>query len=116
MGSSTAVASTFEFTCRLGSLWNRVEPEDRDAFSSPEIWGGRPLRILVAEGNPVNPIIATRTLHQRGHDVRVVSTGVEAIKTWEAESFDLILIDNQNAGNERCGGCATDSPARIGFA
>jgi CheY-like chemotaxis protein len=38
---------------------------------------------------------SNRILHQRGHQATVVSTGVGAIKAWEAEPFDLILIDNQ---------------------
>ena len=53
------------------------------------------MRILDAEDNPVNQLITTRILRQRGHEATVVSTGVEAINAWEAEPFDLILIDNQ---------------------
>ena len=83
--------STFAFTCKLGVV---AVPDEQPARST-ERCASRPLRILLAEDNPVNQLIAMRTLHQRGHEVTVVSTGVDAIKTWESESFDLILIDNQ---------------------
>lgn len=90
--STPNAGSTFAFTIELGMV---MEAETQAVRLSPEIWCGRPLRILLAEDNPVNQIIVTRTLHQRGHEVTAVSTGIEAIKNWEAESFDLILIDNQ---------------------
>jgi CheY-like chemotaxis protein len=90
--STPNAGSTFAFTIKLAMV---TEAETQAARPGPEIWSGRPLRILLAEDNPVNQIIVTRTLHQRGHEVTAVSTGIEAIKNWEAESFDLILIDNQ---------------------
>jgi signal transduction histidine kinase/ActR/RegA family two-component response regulator len=90
--STPNAGSTFEFTCSLGIV---AEAHEHSASSSPQTWSSRPLRILLAEDNPVNQLIATRILNRRGHEVTVVSTGMQAIKTWEAERFDLILIDNQ---------------------
>jgi len=89
--STPNTGSTFAFNCKLG-----IPAEPREQTAAPATRSGsRPLRILLAEDHPVNQLIATRTLHQRGHQVTVVSTGVQAIETWEAEPFDLILIDNQ---------------------
>jgi signal transduction histidine kinase/CheY-like chemotaxis protein len=90
--STPDAGSTFAFTCNLGIAG---EPLGQAAVLATEIGTGRPLRILLAEDNPVNQLIAAKILHRRGHEVRVVSTGLDAVKTWEAEPFDLILIDNQ---------------------
>ena len=56
---------------------------------------GRSLRILVAEDNPVNQKLATRLLEKRGHMPLVVGDGREALNAYEAETFDLILMDIQ---------------------
>ena len=53
------------------------------------------LRILVAEDNPVNQLLATRLLEKRGHRVVIAATGREALVTLETESFDLVLMDVQ---------------------
>jgi two-component system sensor histidine kinase/response regulator len=51
------------------------------------------LRILLAEDNPVNQLYASTLLQQSGHYVRVARTGREALTAFEAESFDLALMD-----------------------
>jgi len=55
----------------------------------------RPLRVLVAEDNPVNQLVARRLVEKRGHSVTVVGNGREAIEALEAESYDLVLMDVQ---------------------
>src|SRR5450755_2920154 len=54
-----------------------------------------PLRVLVAEDNPVNQIVIRRTLDRRGCDVTVVATGVQAVETLETQSFDVVFMDVQ---------------------
>ncbi len=56
---------------------------------------GRPLRILVAEDNPVNQELAVRVLKKRGHAPVLVSNGKEALAALESNSFDLVLMDVQ---------------------
>jgi len=58
----------------------------------------RKLRILLAEDNPVNQKLAVRILEKRGHMVVVASDGRQAIDAWEAQPFDLILMDVQMPG------------------
>ncbi len=53
------------------------------------------LRILVAEDNPVNQIVATSMLRSRGHTVDVVETGTEALDAVKTRSYDLVLMDVQ---------------------
>ncbi len=54
-----------------------------------------PLRILLAEDNPVNQVVATRLLEKRGHAVIAVENGREALAAVQRESFDLALLDLQ---------------------
>ncbi len=54
-----------------------------------------PLRVLLAEDNPVNQQVARRMLEKIGHTVTVVSNGREALHALERQTFDLILMDVQ---------------------
>jgi two-component system, sensor histidine kinase and response regulator len=53
------------------------------------------LRILLAEDNPVNQLLATRLLEKRGHRVEVAANGREALAALEKEEYDLVLMDVQ---------------------
>lgn len=55
----------------------------------------RPLRILLAEDNEVNQLVAVRLLKNRGHSVEVVNNGREALAALEREAVDLVLMDVQ---------------------
>jgi signal transduction histidine kinase/ligand-binding sensor domain-containing protein/DNA-binding response OmpR family regulator len=79
---------------------------DRDAEEPPApepAAGGLPgkarsaasLKILVAEDNPINQMVAVRLLEKRAHRVTVAATGREAVAAVERERFDLVLMDVQ---------------------
>ena len=53
------------------------------------------LRILVAEDNAVNQKLVARLLEKRGHKVKVVANGREAVESLDQDSFDLVLMDMQ---------------------
>jgi signal transduction histidine kinase/DNA-binding response OmpR family regulator len=55
----------------------------------------RSLRVLVAEDNPVNQLLATRLLEKRGHRVVVAANGREALAALENEGYDLVFMDVQ---------------------
>ena len=55
----------------------------------------RPLKILLAEDNPLNQKLAMRLLEKKGHRITVVNDGKEALARWEREPFDLVLMDVQ---------------------
>jgi signal transduction histidine kinase/DNA-binding response OmpR family regulator len=55
----------------------------------------RPLRILLAEDNPVNQMVAMRLLEKLGHTVMVVANGRDAVLISEEQKFDLVLMDVQ---------------------
>ena len=50
-------------------------------------------RVLVAEDNPVNQLVATRILERLGCQVDVVANGEEAISAIKSMSYELVLMD-----------------------
>lgn len=58
--------------------------------------GGSPVaRLLLAEDNAVNRMVAVRILQDLGYQVTTVEDGVEALEKLAAEEFDLLLSDVQ---------------------
>jgi PAS domain S-box-containing protein len=50
-------------------------------------------RILLAEDNPINALLIRELLRRRGHSVREVASGQDALDALERERFDLLLTD-----------------------
>ncbi|MBN8729572.1 MAG: response regulator [Acidobacteria bacterium] len=55
----------------------------------------RPLRVLVAEDNAINQVLAKRMLERRGHMVDVAGNGRAAVEAVTRERYDLVLMDVQ---------------------
>lgn len=97
MGGSISVesqaqrGSTFVFTVRARPLEAAVEEPASSAPMTPTA----PLRILVAEDNPVNQTLVSRILVRAGHTVAVAANGQEAVEMCSSGRFDLILMDVQ---------------------
>ena len=53
----------------------------------------RPLRVYLAEDNPVSQRLVVRILEKRGHSVRVGSSGRDAVEALERDRYDLVLMD-----------------------
>jgi CheY-like chemotaxis protein len=53
------------------------------------------LRVLLAEDNPVNQLLATRLLEKRGHRVTIAANGRDALAALDKESYDLVFMDVQ---------------------
>ena len=71
-------------------------PENPTApVAPPQIQQTQALRILVAEDNAVNQLVARGLISRIGHEVTVVSNGQEAVDLVAREKFDLILMDVQ---------------------
>jgi PAS domain S-box-containing protein len=86
--------STFHFTARLGRVPAAAAPVpvgDSASRSRPS----RTLRVLLAEDNAVNQLLAVRLLERQGHAVTVVDTGRAALAAVCRERFDLVLMDVQ---------------------
>jgi CheY-like chemotaxis protein len=54
-----------------------------------------PLRILLAEDNPVNQKVARRMLEKLGYDTQLAGNGLEAVAASIAAPIDVILMDVQ---------------------
>ena len=86
--------STFSFKTRFDhrstSSKNRVR-----APVAPRAAGqiDRRLRVLLAEDNLVNRVVAVRLLEKRGHSVEVAGNGREALDATELGIFDVVLMD-----------------------
>jgi two-component system sensor histidine kinase/response regulator len=53
------------------------------------------LRVLLAEDNAVNRMLATRILEKKGHTVVATVNGIEALAALKDCQFDLVLMDVQ---------------------
>lgn len=74
-----------------------VEPDleaARDEATHTRVGSGG-LRILVAEDNKVNQMVASRLLNNLGHVVELASNGREAVAAFQQSHWDLILMDCQ---------------------
>jgi CheY-like chemotaxis protein len=75
----------------LASVLNPAgTPSSANPGSPPPAW-----RILLAEDNKVNQLVARRLLESRGHSVTVVADGRAAVSAAIAGAFDLVLMDVQ---------------------
>jgi signal transduction histidine kinase/CheY-like chemotaxis protein/HPt (histidine-containing phosphotransfer) domain-containing protein len=54
-----------------------------------------PLRVLLAEDNPINSVLAAEFCRRRGHDVTAVPDGRRALEAHASGSFDVLLVDLQ---------------------
>jgi signal transduction histidine kinase/CheY-like chemotaxis protein/HPt (histidine-containing phosphotransfer) domain-containing protein len=78
----------------LLGLTRAPNPQPRpDITVEPSAPSVRPLRILLAEDNPVNQKLTVTLLEKDGHSVRVAGNGKEAVAAWEEESFDVVVMD-----------------------
>src|SRR5262249_3343080 len=88
--------STFWLRVPLGRPQAPRPPADGEGRSQPgNSAPSRRLRILVAEDNQANPMVATALLEGAGHSVRVVADGRQVLAAHAEERFDLILMDVQ---------------------
>jgi CheY-like chemotaxis protein len=55
----------------------------------------RPLRLLVADDNPINCRLAGIMLQKAGHSVTTVANGADAVAAVATEAFDAVLMDVQ---------------------
>ena len=64
-------------------------PADRRSVR-PRLW-----RVLLAEDNPVNQRLAVRILEKHGCAVTIASDGCEALRKYQEQIFDVVLMDVQ---------------------
>ena len=93
--SEIGKGANFHFTVRLRVANNAVCKTVAHEELSPATVAASHLRILVAEDNHVNQVLASRLLERRGHEVVVVGDGQEVLEVLSKQVFDVILMDVQ---------------------
>jgi signal transduction histidine kinase/ActR/RegA family two-component response regulator len=99
MGGTISVESTpgqgsiFRFDIRLRAVRAEGEPAPGAAAAGAAVPRRRGLRILLAEDNPTNRLVATRMLERGGHQVEAVTNGAEAVVAVREGRFDLVVMD-----------------------
>ena len=93
--------STFWFTLPVAAADNRREGVDiTPEVNTPEVARlgdigrmARAPRVLVAEDNPVNQMLAKRLFQKLGCTFDLAANGVEAVRLAEENAYDIIFMD-----------------------
>lgn len=94
MRSVVGKGSTFSFTLRFRRLpQSSRRPKAPRRATRPAPLDG--LRVLLAEDNDINQIVATEILKMKGIAVDVASNGLEAVDMARSGAYDVILMDIQ---------------------
>jgi len=73
-----------------------TRPEPGDAVGFDREMGRRhPLRILLAEDNPTNQILAREVLGRLGYGVDIAGNGLEVLEALQRQPYDVIFMDVQ---------------------
>ena len=67
-----------------------ARPDPAPPKTGPDLAG---VRILLAEDNPTNQMVATQMLRALRAEVTVTSDGAEALAAYEIGSFDMVVLD-----------------------
>jgi CheY-like chemotaxis protein len=79
----------------MGALSGRPADTRAPGPSTAAPRKGPRLRVLVAEDNAVNQLVAVGMLERAGHHAVVAGNGREALALLERQAFDLVLMDVQ---------------------
>lgn len=105
-GSGLGLALAHRLAAAMGGkLWLDSLPGECARFcftvrcgAAPAPEKPRPLRVLLAEDNALNQLVARRPLEKAGHIVVIAEDGQAAVSRYEVEDFDVVLMDVQMPG------------------
>lgn len=81
----------FEVTLPVHNSQKKMYINDTDTFGDNKKLKG--LKVLIAEDNPINMMIASRFLDKWGVHYSKAKNGLEAVSLFEENKFDVILMD-----------------------
>jgi signal transduction histidine kinase len=91
--SREAMGSVFSFALPLPVI--EAILNDKGLTGEKEAYNYRPLRILLAEDNKMNQLIARKIFEKIGYPVDFADNGVLALLKMEQQQYDLIFMDIQ---------------------
>ena len=92
--STHGVGSVFWFTLHLEVAHDRMPPAEPVHMADTLVEAAaRSCRVLLAEDNPGNRMVAKTMLEKAGHRVDAVANGVEAVQAIRALPYDVVLMD-----------------------
>jgi CheY-like chemotaxis protein len=78
-----------------GATTHALPTEPPRGVFTPRRFEGCNTRVLLAEDNPINQVVAVGMLGQLGLQADVVANGVEAVRAVETGAYDIVLMDVQ---------------------
>ncbi|MFW5734795.1 MAG: ATP-binding protein, partial [Oceanidesulfovibrio sp.] len=89
--SELGSGSTFFFTAFFGPGDPSLVAQERIGLSASA--DEQSLRVLVAEDNPVNALVAEKFLEQLGHAATIVESGEAALEALRERRYDVVMMD-----------------------
>jgi PAS domain S-box-containing protein len=93
--SEVGAGSAFHFCLPLMIPGRPPVDEDKPSRRRTPLRAKNRLRVLVADDNPANRLLAARILEKRGHLVLQAGDGREALTAAEREPLDIVVMDAQ---------------------
>ncbi|MBI5441037.1 MAG: response regulator, partial [Deltaproteobacteria bacterium] len=96
VASRVGQGSSFRFTAEFGAVTQEEAVPRPQPTAAPVLGfleGGRKLRVLVAEDNPVNQLLGAELLRRLGHEVVLACDGREALEALAKRCADVVLMD-----------------------
>jgi PAS domain S-box-containing protein len=94
--STLGQGSNFWFVLPMARLVPQSTPQTsgpRSPDPRPLHTSRNPLRVLVAEDNPINQTLVVHLLRRLGHTAEIVANGQQAVEAYRRCAFSLILMD-----------------------
>ena len=95
--STPGAGSWFRFVLPLRRAGSLADYDARGAAAAPAALPGtgRSWRVLLAEDHPTNQRVVQLILNSQGAEVVIAGDGAQALAAFEAETFDVVLMDMQ---------------------
>lgn len=94
--SELGKGSDFWFVLTLGAYApSELNGKDTASTNGMSVGHSREYKILLAEDNKMNQIVAKKILEKEGFTIDIVETGRQAVRAIELNEYDLVLMDIQ---------------------